>query len=255
MGRLEGKVAVITGSSVGIGEATARLFAREGAKVVVVAHSNVTAGQSVVDSILASGGEAILVQADVSKEADCKRLIEAAVDMWGKLDILVNNAGICRLIPTTELTEDEFDETFATNVKSVVFCCKYAIPHMIANGGGAIVTTSSRAAFIPTNISPLYCASKAADLAFTHAVAHEYAKFGIRANTILPSNIWTPMARKFCADSPDPKAAAEWFDKSQPIGRAGTPEETAQAILFLASDEASFITSTPLLVDGGFFFS
>ena len=255
MGRLDGKVAIITGSSVGIGEATAKLFAREGAKVVVTAHSNLTAGQEVVDAIHALGGEAILVQGDVSKEADCRRLIEAAVDKWGKLDILVNNAAICRLIPTTELTEEEFDETFAANVKSVFFCCKYAIPHMIENGGGAIVTVSSRAAFIPTNISPLYCASKAAGLSFTHAVAHEYAKQGIRANTILPSNIWTPMARKFCADSPDPKAAAEWFDKSQPIGRAGTPEETAQAILFLASDEASFITSTPLLVDGGFFFS
>ena len=255
MDRLKNKVAVVTGSSLGIGAATAKLFGREGAKVVVVGNRNVAAGEAVVEAIKQEGGEAIFVQADMVREADCKRLMDTAVSTFGKLDILVNNAAICPNIPMTEMTEEEFDHTMDVNVKGVFFCCKYAVPYMIENGGGSIVTVSSRAAFIPTGCSAIYCASKGAAQSFTQAVAHEYAQYGIRANTILPSNIWTDMAREYVAAHEDPEATAEWFDKSQPIGRAGTPEEAAHAILWLASDDASFITSAPLLVDGGFFFS
>jgi NAD(P)-dependent dehydrogenase (short-subunit alcohol dehydrogenase family) len=255
MDRLKGKVAVVTGSSIGIGAATAKLFGREGARVVVHGNTNIASGEAVVKAIEQDGGEAIFVQADMAKESDCKRLIDTAVNTYGKLDILVNNAAICPNIPMTEMTEEEFDHTMAINVKGVFFCCKYAIPYMIQNGGGSIVTVSSRAAFIPTDCSSVYCASKGAAQSFTHAIAHEYAKDGIRANTILPSNIWTDMARKWVSEHEDPAATAEHFDKSQPIGRAGTPEEAAHAILWLASDDASFITSTPLLVDGGYFFA
>ena len=254
MGRLDGKVAVITGSSSGIGEATARLFAREGARVIVVADRNVTGGQAVVDAIR-DGGEAVFVQADVSKEADCGRIMDTAVQTFGRLDILVNNAAVERLIPSLQLTEDAFYAVIDTNLKGVCFCCKYAIPYMKQVGGGAIITVSSRAAFMPTNIAPIYCASKAAALSWTQAIAHEHAKDNIRANTVIPSNIWTNMSRNYIASSSDPEKTREWFEKSQVIGRAGQPEEVAYAILFLASDEASFITSTPLLVDGGFFFS
>jgi NAD(P)-dependent dehydrogenase (short-subunit alcohol dehydrogenase family) len=154
-----------------------------------------------------------------------------------------------------DLTEEEFERVMGTNVKGVVFCCKHAIPYMKKAGGGAIVTVSSRAAFISTNAVPVYCASKGAAFSWTHALAIEHAQDGIRANTILPSNIRTPMSEKFIATCEDPEARAEWFEKSQPLGRSGTPEDCANAILFLVSDEASFITSTPLLVDGGFFFS
>jgi len=255
MDRLKDKVAVVTGSSIGIGAATARLFAQEGAKVVVVGRSSVAEGEAVVRSIREEGGEAIFVQADMTKEADCKHLIDTAVKTYGKLDILINNAAICPNIPMTEMTEEEFDHTMNVNVKGVFFCCKYAVPYMIQNGAGSIVTVTSRAAFIPTDCSAIYCASKGAAQSFTQAVAHEYAKHGIRANTILPSNIWTSMARKWVSEHEDPEGTAEHFDKSQPIGRAGTPEEAAHAILWLASDDASFITSTPLLVDGGYFFS
>ena len=255
MGKLTGKVAVVTGSSSGIGAATAKLLAREGAKVVVVANRNVAGAQEVVSSIQAEGGEALFVPADVSQEADCKRIMDTAVSTFGRLDILVNNAGVQSGTPTTELTEAEFDEVMGTNVKGVFFCCKYAIPYMKQAGGGAIVTTSSRAAVIPTNVAPIYCASKAAALSWTHAVALEHAADGIRANTIVPGNILTPMSQRFISSSPDPQATKEWLEKAQPIGRVGTPEDCAQAILFLVSDDAAFITNTPLLVDGGLFFS
>jgi NAD(P)-dependent dehydrogenase (short-subunit alcohol dehydrogenase family) len=253
--RLKDKVAVVTGSSLGIGAATAKLFGREGAKVVVVGNRNVAAGEAVVSAIKEECGDAIFVQAEMAKEADCKRLIDTAVSTFGKLDILINNAAICPNVPMTETTEEEFDHTMAVNVKGVFFCCKYAVPYMIQNGGGSIVTVTSRAVFIPTDCSAVYCASKGAAQSFTQAIAHEYAKDGIRANTILPSNIWTDMSRKWVSEHEDPAATAEHFDNSQPIGRAGTPEEAAHAILWLASDDASFITSAPLLVDGGYFFS
>lgn len=255
MDRLKGKVAVVTGSSIGIGAATARLFGREGAQVVVAGNTNVASGEAVVEAIKQEGGEAIFVRVDMVKESDCKRLIDTGVRTYGKLDVLVNNAAICPNIPMTEMTEEEFDHTMAVNVKGVFFCCKYAVPHMIQNGGGSIVTVTSRAVFIPTDTSAIYCASKGAAQSFTQAIAHEYAKDGIRANTVVPSNVWTAMSRKWVSEQEDPEASAEHFDKSQPIGRAGTPEEVAHAILWLASDDASFITSTPLLVDGGYFFS
>ena len=254
-GRLEGKVAVVTGASSGIGAATAILFAREGAKVVVVADHNVTGAEDVVGKIGSEEGQAHFVQADVAREADCRRVMDTAVRTFGRLDILVNNAGIQSGTPTLELTEEEFDRVFAVNVKGVFFCCKHAIPYMKQAGGGSIVTVSSRAALIPTNVAPIYCASKAAAQSWTHAVALEHVGDGIRANTILPGNILTPMSQRFIASSPDPAATREWLNKSQPMGRTGTPEECAQAILFLASEESSFITNTPLMIDGGLFFS
>lgn len=256
MGKLDGKVAVVTGASSGIGAATARLLAREGARVVVVADHNVAGAESVVADIRAEGGQAIFVQADVVVEADCQRAMDTAVQTFGRLDILVNNAGIQSGTPTLDLTEEEFDRVMAVNVKGVFFCCKHAIAHMKRTGGGAIVTTSSRAAFIPTNVAPIYCASKAAAWSWTHAVALEHAQDGIRANTIVPGNIVTPMSDAFINSSPDPDATRRWFhEQAQPIGRAGTPGDCARAILFLVSDDSSFITNTPLLVDGGLFFS
>ncbi len=256
MGKLAGKVAVVTGSSSGIGAATAQLLARDGARVVVVANRNVTGAEDVVRAIRTEGGEAVFVQADVAVEADCRRVMDTAVQAFGRLDILVNNAGIQADTPTVDLTEEEFDQVMGANVKGVFFCCKHAIPHMKRAGGGAIVTTSSRAAFIPTNVAPIYCASKAAALSWTHAVALEHAKDGIRANTILPGNIVTPMSDAFINGSSDPEATRRWFhEDAQPIGRAGTAEDCARAILFLVSDDSSFITNTPLLVDGGLFFS
>ena len=142
MRRLDGKVAVVTGASSGIGAATARLFAREGASVVVVANHNVAGAEDVVATIRSGGEQSVFVQADVSREADCKRIMDTAVEVFGRLDILINNAGIQSGTPTTELTEEEFDRVMGVNVKGVFFCCKHAVPYMKQNGGGAIVTTS-----------------------------------------------------------------------------------------------------------------
>ena len=254
-GRLEGKVALITGSSSGIGAASARLFAQEGAKVVVNANTTVEDGRQVVKSIKEAGGEAIFVQGNVSQEADCRKLVDSTVEAFGKIDILFCNAGVNTIILLEETTEEEFDRIMGVNVKGVFFCCKYAIPYMKKQGGGVILTTSSRAAYVSSFTKPLYAGSKAAALQMTQAIGIDYAADNIRACTLVPGMIRTRMMNRFEANSPDPEAAHQWHENAQPIGRTGTAEECAYAALFLASDEASFVTAAPFIIDGGFTFS
>jgi len=255
MNRLKAKVAVVTGATSGIGEASAKLFAREGAKVVVVGR-NEERGRRVEAEIRGAGGEAIFVQADVSKESACKRMIERTLQEYGRLDILFNNAGTTSTIAIEDADEEEFDRVIGTNLKSVFFACKYAIPVMKRQKSGVILTCTSKAAVIPTKCSAIYAASKAGATQLTQAIGVNYGRFGIRANEILPGYIQTPMTDEFIRLSgQDPKKALAECEAGTALGRIGTPEECAYVALFLVSDEASHVTATPVLVDGGAVFS
>ncbi len=251
MGKLDSKVAIVTGSTSGIGAAAARKLAAEGARVVVTGRDE-TRGSKITAEIRSAGGAALFFRADISREDECRRLVEATVREFGRLDILVNNAGTTSTVVLEEADEAEFDRILGVNLKSVFFTCKYALPIMKRQRQGVIVTVASRGAVMPTHCSAIYAASKAAALQMTQAIGVNYGEYGIRANTVLPSYIDTPMTDEFIRRSgQDHKAAIRALEEQTPLGRIGTPEDCANAILFLASEEASFITATPLLVDGG----
>ena len=255
MDRLKSKVALITGATSGIGAASARLFAREGARVVVVGR-NRERGERVVAEIREARGEAIFVGADVSKESDCKQMIDQTIDQHGRLDILFNNAGTTSTIAIEDADEAEYERIMGVNLKSVFFACKYAIPIMKRQKAGVILTCTSKGAVIPTKCSAIYAASKAGANQLTQAIAINYGKYGIRANELLPSYIQTPMTDEFIRLSgQDREQAIAECEAGTALGRIGTPEECAHAALFLVSDEASYVTGTPMLVDGGAVFS
>lgn len=248
--RLKGRVAVITGGASGIGEATVRLFVREGAKVVVVDKDR-QRGETLV-SALATTGECLFVQADVTREEECKRATQAAVEVYGQLDILVNNAGgFLKGLLTNTSTED-IDYAMRVNVYSVIWMCKYTLPHMLHRGQGVICTVSSKTGLVAQRDSPVYCATKAAVIRLMQAIALDHAEEGIRANAICPGIIDTPMLEYSIQLADDPEQFRRWNERVQPIGRLGTPQECAHAILFLCSDESSFVTGIALPVDGGF---
>lgn len=241
-GRLKGKVAVVTGAGSGMGRAIAIRFAQEGAHVVIVDIS----GGAEVSAALAGAG-AVACRADVSKAADVQRAIGLAVERFGRLDIICNNAGIQGpLAPTADYDEDEWDRVIAVNLKGVFLGMKYAIPEMLKVGGGSIVNTSSMAAIVAFPTLPAYSASKGGVSCLTRLTAAEYASQGIRVNAILPGAIDTGMTRGMPKDYLDGAVAATL------MGRIGRPEEIANLALFLASDEASFITGTGTQVDGGY---
>lgn len=246
MGRLDGKVAVITGACSGIGEGCAIMFAKEGAKVVVVCRT-VESGEATVKNIRDSGGEARYVQADVSKAGDVKNMIKRTVDAYGKLDVLVNNAGVLSGYgPIQECSEEAFDETIAINLRGVWLGMKYAIPEMIKAGGGSIINTSSAVAVLGVSGASCYSASKGGVNALSRSVAVEVAADNIRVNVLQPAIIATPMLASM---PPDYREAL--IRRSRPRGKAGTVEEVACAAVFLASDEASDVTGIVLPVDGG----
>ena len=249
-GRLQGKVALITGGSSGIGEATAKLFAREGAKVVI-ADVQLEKGQQVVAAIQAEGGEASFVRADVSRDADAKQMVEFTVGRYGRLDVLFNNAGVESTKPVVETSEAEWDRIMAVNAKGVFLGTKHAISAIQKSGGGSIINTSSIFGLIGSPGFAAYHASKGAVRLLTKSTALAHAKDKIRANSIHPGVIETPMLREVIATESNPEQArAEWM-KGEPIGRFGTPEDIAYGALYLASDESSFVTGTELVIDGG----
>ncbi|MFN7943499.1 MAG: glucose 1-dehydrogenase [Thermoanaerobaculia bacterium] len=248
--RLAGKVAVITGAASGIGRETARLFARERAAGIVVADVNDAAGAETVAEIVAAGGRAIYVRADVSRAADCAAMVAAAEREFGRLDILFNNAGIMLSADDNAETTEEsvWDQTFAVNVKGVFLGCKYGIPALRRSGGGSIVNTASFVALLGAATPQLaYTASKGAVLSMTRELAVIHAREKIRVNALCPGPLRTELLMKFL----DSEAKKQRRLVHIPMGRFGLAEEMAKAALFLACDDSSFMTGATFVVDGG----
>ena len=245
--RLEGKVALITGAAHGMGAEDARLFAREGAKVAIADICEEDA-RKVEAEIAEAGGEAMVIMLDVSKEEQWEQAVAAVVAKFGKLDILVNNAGISGSGESDSSSTDAWDRLIDINAKSVFLGMKHAIPEMAKIGGGAIVNISSISGLVgQESIHPGYNASKGAVRLVTKAAAVQHAKSGIRVNSVHPGML-PPMLTSFQRGDPNREA----MNANVPMGREGEPIEVANAVLFLASDEASYITGTELVVDGGF---
>jgi cyclopentanol dehydrogenase len=249
-GRLADKVAIVTGGASGIGEATCRLFAREGAKLVLV-DIQVEKGKAVVDSIRSAGGTVEFLRADVSIEADVRAMIGLAESRHGRLDVLVNNAAVESPKAEVDTTEEEYDRIMDVNVKGVFLATKHAIPLMKKNGGGSIINISSAYGILGPVGFAAYAASKGAVRTLTKSTAVTHAADGIRANSIHPGAIDTPLLREAIDKNPDPAAFERSIAEMQPIRRLGRPEEIAYGCLFLASDESSFCVGAELSIDGG----
>jgi NAD(P)-dependent dehydrogenase (short-subunit alcohol dehydrogenase family) len=246
--RFEGKVALVTGAGSGIGRATALSFANEGAKVVIN-DINVDGGEETLRMIKSAGGEAIFVEANVSKAAEVEALVQKAIEAYGRLDCAYNNAGVGEPLKRIhKTTEDNWDHVMATNLKGVYLCMKYEIPHMLKQGKGAIVNTSSLAGLKGLSGQAAYVASKHGVVGLTKSAAIEYATLGIRINAVCPGVINTPLIAPNMKDRPH---VEKGYIDMEPIGRLGQPEEIAAAVLWLCSDEASFAIGSILSVDGG----
>ncbi len=249
-GRLEGKVAFITGAGRGIGRAVAHKFAAEGA-AVVVAERDASSGKAVADELLAIGHRALFIATDITRESEVRQAIDQTVAHFGKLDIVVNNAGITFRYEATTMTEDQWHAAMDVDVKGVWLCCKHAIPHMQAQGGGAIVNISSVHARVTAAKHFPYGAAKAAVLGLTRSLALDYGPHNIRVNAICPGWVRSEAVEEWIQSQPDPLAYEARVLSFQPLRRIGTPEEIANLVAFIASDEASYMTGAELVIDGG----
>jgi NAD(P)-dependent dehydrogenase (short-subunit alcohol dehydrogenase family) len=244
--RLKDKVAVITGGASGIGRATAELFAREGARVAVADYSK-GAGQDTVKAIKEAGGDAIFTPVDVSDSSQVTRMVEVAIQAYGHIDILFNGAGILYYGTVLETDEQSWNRVLSINLTGTYLCCRAVLPHMIRQRGGSIINVASTVGAHDACANAVaYVTSKGGVTLFTRAIAIDHAKQGIRVNALVPGATDTPMIRN--AITPE---ALKALAASHPIGRLGRPEELAKAVLFLASDDASFVTGTAMYVDGG----
>src|SRR5580704_1259410 len=248
--RLENQVALITGGTSGIGEATAYLFAKEGASVAITGRHE-TRGHAVTEKILESGGKALFIRTDVRHAAECQRAVDGVINAFGKLDILFNNAGVFYPQTTLDCSEEEWDLQIDINLKGTFLMSKSALPHMIQRGKGVIINNSSGWGIVGGDRAVAYCASKGGVVLLTKAMAVDHGRQGIRVNCICPGDVDTPMlpedARIRGLDWKTYLAGCE----NRPLGRIGTVDEIAKAALFLASDDSSFMTGTALVVDGG----
>lgn len=246
--RLEGKVGIITGSGGAFGRSAARLFAREGAKVIVTDIKR-DAGEETVDLIKQAGGDAIFVAADVSRAADVQGLVRGAVEAYGKLNVMVNNAGIWFAHSIEDLSEDDWRRNLDINLTSVFLGCKYAIPEIRRAGGGSIINTASGAAIVGSKGAPAYSAAKAGVALLSKSLAIVHGKEHIRVNAVCPGAVatglydTTGMTRE--------QVEANW-SATIPMGHLGTPDDIGYAMVYLASDESAFVTGAMLSVDGGF---
>jgi NAD(P)-dependent dehydrogenase (short-subunit alcohol dehydrogenase family) len=250
MAAFTGKVAIVTGGSAGIGRAAAIAFAREGAKVVV-ASRRTKEGEETVQLVRQAGSDGFFIKTDVAKAADVRAMVEKTIATYGRLDYAFNNAGVIeeKPGPLVEQSEETFARIMDINVKGVWLSMKYEIPEMLKHGGGAIVNMSSVAGFVGFPGLGIYIASKHAVIGLTKSAAVEYSKSGVRVNAVNPAAIETDMLAHVAGDDPE---AVTQMAAGHPIGRIGRPEEVADAVIWLCSDKASFVTGHSLLVDGGY---
>jgi NAD(P)-dependent dehydrogenase (short-subunit alcohol dehydrogenase family) len=248
--RLEGKKAIVTGGAGGIGRATSLAFAAEGASVAVV-DLNAEAAEGVAAEIRAAGGTAIALAADVSSEPDIERVIGSAVDEFGGIDIVFNNAGIIRRTTAVETSVEEWDRVFGVNVRAIFLMCKHVVPVMAAAGGGSIVNTGSGWGLKGGGQAISYCASKGAVVNMTRALAIDHGPQGIRVNSVNPGDVDTGMLRDEARQLGQDQAGFLAEAADRPLQRMGQPSEIAAAVVWLASDESSYVTGSALVVDGG----
>jgi NAD(P)-dependent dehydrogenase (short-subunit alcohol dehydrogenase family) len=250
MGRLDGKVAVITGAASGIGRGTALCLAKEGAAVVAV-DLNSQGGEQVVSEIAAVGGRAVFQHTDVSSEPEIKSAVERAVKEYGRLDIMFNNAGLVGAVgPIETVSAEDWDQTIAVLLRSAFLGIKYAVAPMRKAGGGSIISTSSVASFLPSAYGAAYAAAKGAVISLTRAAALQLGPDHIRVNCICPGAINTPIWGALPGFS-DPAAVAQLLDHAQTIPRVGRPQDIASMVLFLAGDESEWVTGQAMIIDGG----
>ena len=246
----KGKVALITGGSSGIGSATAVRFAAEGAAVAITGR-NAERGEQVVQDIVANGGESLFIRSDVRRSEDCRNAVDQTLERFGKIDVLFNNAGVFHPKSIPDCTEEEWDETIDSSLKGAFLMSKYVLPSMIARGSGSIIHTSSGWGILGGNKAAAYCAAKGGLIVMAKAMAIDHGPDGIRVNCVCPGDVLTPMLPDDAA-----KRGMAWDDyaagaANRPLDRIGTSEDIANAVLYLASDESSFVTGSAVVVDGG----
>ncbi len=251
--RFDGKIALITGGNSGIGEATAVRLASEGAKVAIVARER-ERGEALAEQIGRDGGEAAFFEADMLEHDDIKRMVDQVMERFGRIDVLVNNAGIINFGSVVTADIDEWDTLMATNVRSVFLVSRYVLPHMIEGGGGSVVNLGSNLSLVGTRGAAAYATSKGAIVQLTRAMALDHVDDKIRVNAVCPGTIDTPLVQRQRVGRTEEqlRQSDERLKQRHPIGRMGTPEEVANVIAFLASDEASFVTGSCYSVDGGY---
>lgn len=248
--RLDNKAAIVTGGAGGIGRATSLAFAAEGARVAVVDVAP-GAAEAVAEEIRAAGGTAIALTADVSSEADISRVVADTVAEFGGVDVVFNNAGIIRRTTAVETTEDEWDRVFGVNVKGIFLMCKHVVPVMAANGGGSIINTGSGWGLKGGAQAISYCASKGAVVNMTRALAIDHGPQGIRVNSVNPGDVNTGMLRDEARQLGQEAGSFLAEAADRPLQRMGEPTEIAAAVVWLASDDSSYVTGSALVVDGG----
>jgi len=247
--KLEGKVAIVTGATDGIGKAIALKFAKEGAKIIMIGRDEAK-GRAALEKVR-EHGEATYFKADVSNSSQVKKLVDGTAQKYGRIDILVNNAAVGYVGTVVNTSEEIWDQVMDINMKGVFLCCKYVIPYMQKKGGGAIINIGSINSLMAMENEAVYDASKGGVLMLTRAIALDFAKSNIRANCICPGAVETAMLKVSLDGASDPAKAREWITARHPVGRLGTPDEIAEAALFLASDASSFVTGAAIPVDGG----